>query len=837
MGGPRRLDKRPSLVYLSVPLSPPPPPLHLATRPALAGAVALGVGIALSGWVRASVATWSVGALAAAAIALTYTVVARRRLVTLRPMALALAALALAVALGAVRMEVARHVPPDDVSHLARAAIEAGDRPVTMWATVAEPPERSWSVQFVAEADSVEIGGRRESLSGGVQVRLRDDEGRAVYPTLREGDRVRLTATLSALPDRRNPADMDYGAYLQRQGVGAVATVRDETGVAFLAPSRRLDIRLARAVRAHVRTALARHVPDAESRALLAALLLADRSGVEATTLDAFRATGLMHLLAVSGLHVGLVGLALYVLLKPALARLGFRRRTVERSRAAVTLAILTVYVLIAGAPTSVVRALVMVGVLIAGRAAERRADTLNGLGVAAIILLLHRPTALFDVGFQLSFGAVAALATLTPQITAAVPERVRQSKTGYFIVGSVATSLAATVGTAPALLAHFGRLPLGGLILNLPAIPLTGATLAAGLGCALTSWMPPVAKLFGALASVCGQILVGLTEAGAATLGWATYDGFLDSPSALTTCVLAIGAFVIWRRSVPRRRLLMAAVGSVAVGLWSGFASGADRPRLDVVFLDVGQGDATLLSTPDGSHVLIDAGIRSPYTDQGARVVVPHLRRYGVRRLDALVLTHADADHIGGARSVMEAVPVGRLVVNGQPGDTDLWADVIGAADSLGVPVEAVRAGDTLAVDPAVRIRVLGPDRAHESPNDASVALRVEHGATRWLLTGDAEAQGEAALVARFPRLDADVVKVGHHGSRTSSAPALVAATGRPAFAVVSVAARNRYGLPNEEPLARWAATGAEILSTATEGAVWLRSDGQRVTRVDWRE
>jgi competence protein ComEC len=123
------------------------------------------------------------------------------------------------------------------------------------------------------------------------------------------------------------------------------------------------------------------------------------------------------------------------------------------------------------------------------------------------------------------------------------------------------------------------------------------------------------------------------------------------------------------------------------------------------------------------------------------------------------------------------------------------------------------------------------------ESPNDASVVLAVEHGATRWLLTGDAEAAGEAALLARFgERLKADVVKVGHHGSRTSSTPPLVDAAGQPQFAVVSVARRNRYGLPDEEPIARWAATGAAVLHTSTEGAVWLRSDGESIERVDWR-
>ena len=825
-----------------MPLAPPPPPLRLATRPALALAAFLGLGIGLGRALPAArPELWAVLGIGVSVAAIGYVLATHRRLVTLRPVALAAAVASAAVTLGAARDAAWRTTPPDSVAHVADAAWRAdslGDRaPITLWATVADVPERTWSVRFAADVDSAARGQAVGRVSGRVQVSLRAGDAGAVYPVLRPGDRVRLTGRLEPLPRPRNPAQMDYGTYLRRQGVGAMLTVEDETGAVFLRPSRSPVERAAETIRGHVRTSLSRHVVDADVRALLHALLLADRSRIEAGTLDAFRSTGLMHLLAVSGLHVGLVGLALYVVLKPLLGRLGLRRRQIETTRAVVTLAVLAVYVAVAGASVSIVRAFVMVALVIAGRALDRPSDSLNALGVAAFAILVHRPAALFDVGFQLSFGAVAALVTLTPVLTSRVPERVRQSALGMGVVGSVATSLAATVGTAPALLAHFGTLPLGGLVLNVVAIPLTAVTLGTGLGCALTAAVPPLAATFGALASVTGRALLWTTEAGAATLGWATYDGVLDSPSALLAAVLGIAALVLWTRPVVRRRLAMGAAACLAVGLWTGFAHGDARPRLDVVFLDVGQGDATLVSTPGGRHVLIDAGLRSPYVDEGERTIRPHLERFGIGRLDALVLTHADADHVGGARAVLQSVEVGRLVVNGQDGTTDLWADVLHLADSLGVPVQAVSTGDTLAVDPAVRLRVLGPSGPMESPNDASVVVFLEHGATRWLLTGDAEVEGEAALVARFgARLAADVVKVGHHGSRTSSTPAFVRAVGGPSFAVVSVARRNRYGLPDEEPLERWESTGADVLQTSTEGAVWLRSDGARVERVDWR-
>ena len=825
-----------------MPLAPPPPPLRLGTRPALAVAAAIAVGIGIDHAVpEAGPLAWvglGIGAVLAAA---GYTLRTRRRLVTLRPLVVALAVGVTAVTLGAARYAAWRAVPPDAIAHVARSAWVADSlddgTPVTVWGTVADVPERTWAIRFVVDTDSVGRGDRRAHASGSVQVSLQVGDAGAVYPVLRPGDRVRLTGRLAPLPRRRNPAQFDYAAYLARQGVGAMLDVSSEADVTFLGATDHPVPMVAEAVRARVRRALARYVPTRGVQALLGALLLADRSAIDAPTLEAFRATGLMHLLAVSGLHVGLVGLVLYQVLKPLLGRLGLRRRRVEQTRTVVTLALLAVYVLVAGASVSVVRAFVMVALVIVGRTLERPADALNTLGVAAAALLVHRPAALFDVGFQLSFGAVAALVTLTPLLTSAVPERIGQSAPGMFVAGSVATSVAATLGTAPALLAHFGRLPIGGLVLNVVAIPLTAATLGAGIACTLTAPVPVLAATFGALADVTGRALLWTTETGAESLGWATYDGYLDAPSVLLASVLVLAALAFSRRPVARRRLAMTAAGCLALGSWTGVLRGDAKPRLDVVFLDVGQGDATLISTPGGAQVLVDAGLRSPYVDEGERTLLPHLHRYGIGRLDALVLTHADADHIGGARSLLTAVEVARLVTNGQDGESDLWADVLHVADSLGVPVQPVSAGDTLAVDPAVRFRILGPPGPMSSPNDASVVLRIEHGTTRWLLTGDAEVAGEAALVGRFgAHLGADVVKVGHHGSRTSSTAALVAAVGQPEIAVVSVARRNRYGLPNAEPLARWAEAGADLLHTSAEGAIWLRSDGERIERVYWR-
>jgi len=825
-------------------------------------ALALAAGIVAELWVSA-VWIWAVLILATVLGVIAHALITRRALVTLRSAVLAGAVGLVAISVGGLRMAAWTSVPPDSIAHIAHDASSMDDAPpVTLWARISEVPTSSeWSHRFMAEVDSVAQGDVGGTVSGHIQVSLARtsySDTPPLYPTLRLGDRVRLSGQLRTLPIQRNPADFDYGTFLAHRGIRATLQIRDGEAVTFLAPTRQLDDRLALAVQIRVRQAVSRFVPNPESKAVLLALLLADRSQLDDATTDTFRETGLMHLLAVSGLHVFLVGLAVFVLLGPLLMRTGMRRQRVMWIRAATSLGLLAVYVLVTGGSVSVVRAFVMAAIMIIGTALERRRDTLNALGAAAIVLLVWRPTMLFEVGFQLSFSAVAALVTLSPHLTQAVPVAWRSGTVGKWITSSSVASIAATLGTAPVLLVHFGRVALGGLVLNLPAIPLTGATLGAGIGTVVCAPIPWLGETFGALASLCGWLLVQTSTLGAETLGGAAFTGFLDDGwiiAALATLLLA-GAF--WRRPIARLRLGLAACALVALSLGSSVVRGDASPQLEAIFLDVGQGDATLLRLPNGRHILIDAGVRSPFSDQGERTVVPHLERYGIRQLDAVVMTHADADHIGGIPSVLQSVSVDRLIHNGQTKDNEIWTELTHTADSLDIEQQIVRAGDSLDLDPSVRIRVLGPATAPQpgdDANDASIVLLVEFGQTRWLLTGDAETAAEAALVARYGSLlRADVVKVGHHGSRTSSSPALVAAASGssvstmpvrlasdtsasgPYFAIVSVAKRNRYGLPNAEPLMRWQTSGAEVLQTADEGAIWLRSDGDTIERMDWR-
>ncbi len=820
-------------------------PIRWRSRPALgvAGCFALGIGGA---HVASGVGFWTWVGIAAGAALVTVASVgwARRRLVSLGSLAATLGLGIALTALGGAWLSAWQQLPADHIAHLAARTTF----PIELTGTVADHPvEAERGVRFTLTADSAAPAETYLPVQGNVQVALwqpRDEEvPRIDYSGLQAGDRVRVLGTLRPLAPRRNPADFDYGAYLARRGIHATLAGYDSTALAVIGSEAGLQDRIANAVRAHTRHALQTHVRADEPRAVLSALLLADRSRIDRETRATFAATGLMHLLAISGLHVLLVGMALYGLLKPVLHRLGWSWRRVEVVRAAVTLAVLGLYVVATGAPPSAVRALVMATLLIVGAATERAPNTLNALGVAALALLMVRPTFLFDVGFQLSFAAVGAIVTLVPVFEGGIPAWWTAGRARRWVTGMTLVSLAATLGTMPVLLFHFGRVPLAGLVLNLAAIPATTVTLAGGLFTVLFGgWAAPLADLAGASAEVGATVLFWVSRAGAEWLAWSNVGGYVQSGWYLGAMTLGLLALAFGLRPRVRWRLVAAAGCLAAFGVWQPVWTGDAQPDLEVVFFDVGQGDAALLSLPNGRHLLVDAGVRDPYTDAGARTLLSHLRRHGINRLDAVVVTHPHADHFGGLPALLREIEIGQVVHNGQPYGSHLYAETFGLMDSLGVRNHTVVGGDSLALDPAVHLQVLAPDIAPHlgaEANDGSVVLKVTYGGTSFLLTGDAEHAAETDLVAQYgDLLRSDVVKVGHHGSRTSSTPALVERVigdGAP-LAVVSVAKRNVHGLPDAEVLDRWQDAGATVLQTWAEGAVWLRSDGQRVERVAWR-
>lgn len=822
--------------------------IHWSSYPALLLAAALSVGIVfVAAGGLSSIWVWFVVAGTGGLLWAAAGWEDRRRLVSLASLCRIASILLLAIATGALRMLLFADQPPDRLHRQAQPVITAGDQ-TTVTGVVADAPTRSaGSTRFTLTVRTWRHDDTERQATGSVRVTLRSspwDDAPVPFPKVFQGDRISLHGSLRAPPAPRNPADFDYGAYLRRRGIYSTLYVSDAANIRILQRRTGVLQRVVTDTRTRIRRSVGAHVPSDTSRAILQALLLGDRSQVEDSHREAFAQTGLMHLLAVSGLHVLLVGMVLYTLLRPILHRLRFRWQTVEVLRAASTIAVLLLYMLLTGSPPSVVRAVVMAVLLIGSILLQRTTHTLNTLGVAAIVLLMLRPTALFDAGFQLSMSAVAGIVVLNPRLEDAcrhvLPEPVHQNAAGEWLMSMTTVSVAATLGTAPVLLHHFGFVALGGLLLNIIAIPLTAVGLTAGLLMLFAAPMfAPGASAFGAAADVSIRVLTETATFGATWMGAGAH---LANPSGWTLASLLAAVLVVAQFPRPRHRwrLVTAACLLTTLGFIHDLSRGESSPTLEVLFLDVGQGDAVLISTPDERHMLVDAGPSSPFSDAGESVVLPHLKHAGIDKLDVVVATHPDSDHLGGVPSVVKSVEVGRFIHSGRSSDSELFARSRRILQEHSVSSSPVVAGDSIPLGDHVAVDVLGPPGATVSDaweeNDASVVLMISFGETRILLPGDVEHAGEKWLVRRFGnRLASDLVKAAHHGSSTSSTSAFVGASTsdslRNPVAVIPVGRFNQFGMPVPDVLTRWQSRVDSLFRTDIHGAVRVSSDGKRIS------
>jgi competence protein ComEC len=553
---------------------------------------------------------------------------------------------------------------------------------------------------------------------------------------------------------------------------------------------------------------------------LVRALLIAEVDGLTPDLRERFGDAGLVHLLSVSGLHIAIVGGALALLFR------ALRMRAALASGAAVAVA--TLYVVAIGAPAPAVRSVTL---LAATSLATLRQRPVNPWGPFALgaLVPLRDPRTVTDLGWQLSVAGYAAIL-----VAGRVQRRLaaRDPRWGAGVARELIAGSLATLVTAPLVAWHFGRLSLMAPLSNLAAGPIVAA-LQPTLFLAMMLPERGGAAIAAAAARPLLHALDGIATGAAAVPG----AGWSVAPTLAVAVLAGLAAAALlvagWSRA-PGRALLVGA-GACALMPWLPVArpTMGERPALELHLLDVGQGDAVALRTPRGRWILVDAGGRWRGGDAGRRTVVPHLRRRGGATA-LLILTHPHADHIGGAVAVLEALRPPEIrdagFVLGQSG----YAEVLGAARRVAARWQRVRPGAVLAID-GVELTFLAPDSAWtaalDDPNAASAVVRVRYGAVRFLLTGDAERAEERWMLDRWgaEALAAEVLKVGHHGSRTSTSPPFLAAV-RPRVALVSVGAGNRYGHPTPDVMRALAAAGATVLRTDQLGPVVLRTDGRRL-------
>ena len=585
-------------------------------------------------------------------------------------------------------------------------------------------------------------------------------------------------------------------------------------------------------VRAHIRARIDATFP--EDTAPMARALVLGESDLSSEDDAAFRASGLAHLLAVSGMHLVLVIAGAVAALRALLVRIDFlaARYDVGRIAAGLGVPAAWAYAQLAGASGSAVRAAWMITVTLFARAIGRRSDGVRAFGLSLAAMALVDPLVVFDVSFLLSAGATGGLLAFARPMSGWLEARVPRIAGG--VARSVATTVAATLPCAPILARFAPTLPIGGVVANLIAVPL-GEAIALPM-CLVHALLEPWgAAERGCAAAAAGALrvvrLVARTFANAPGMAVAV-------PPPTGVQMAAMGLAFAWFLLGPRRARGTGIVVLAAIALLAEIGArraGAPTGELRVTFLDVGQGDAAIVDLPDGDAIVIDGGglVGSPI-DTGARVVAPVLR---ARRRDAVglaVLSHPHPDHFGGLASGLSAARVGALWDSGQGERESMgggYAALLDAMHARGAPILRPDAFCGTRERAGVRLDVLAPcpgPIADRGPNDNSIVLRIAYGTRAVLFMGDAEHEEEADLL-RFPaeRLRADVLKIGHHGSRTSSSPAFLRAVA-PSEAVISVGARNRFGHPHAETMRALADAAIRVWRTDRDGSVTVRTDGR---------
>ena len=648
-----------------------------------------------------------------------------------------------------------------------------------------------------------------------------------------QGDTLLANMELNFPRPRRNPQDFDYKVYLQLQEIYFEAFVQDTTSVQIRSPEfASFSMRMA-----GVKEAILDHFGaylSHRSYGILSALILGERGAVDDETRLNFANTGVIHVLAVSGLHVGYVAMILITIF-------GILRLPHRLKMGAVMLG-LCFYVLLTGAAASVMRASIMASLLITGALIERKSDVYNVLATAALLILLIDPTQLYNIGFQLSFSAVISIVALFPKLKSWLPEikTLNATSFGRLVLSSIdlfLVSLAAQLGTLALTIYYFHKIPIISLFANIIVVPLIGVVVATGISFLL------LGVIFPSLAELWAQTLEGSIDLmlwfvkACANVEWA----FVTIPTIqiYEALFIFVGVFIL--TVIPVRRVLRFWIILLFIWgnsvIWRSLTEPAD---LELAMLDVGQGDALVIHTPNDKTILIDAGLRFGGQDMGRDIIMPYLVARNWVHIDLLVLSHPHNDHMGGAEYLISNLQVDRVLLPHIEYESYGYKKLNAALDSLEIPTSGLFAG---AIDSSLKplyLRIMAPkmytpETQPSNVNNSSIVIQLFYGETSVMLTGDAETEAETDQLAFGSLLKSDIIKAPHHGSKTSSTAEYLKRT-RPDIALISLAKNNKFKHPAPSTLKKYESIGARINRTDLEGAIIYRSDGLTWSKVTWR-
>jgi len=824
-----------------------------------------------------------------------------------------------------------RPAPASQIKSLfERGVISAGD-PVELTGVIEQSPEYTPDGFYLTiHAEKLRLGNIEHNTSGVVQLLapIRDASVRAEYDELelRPGARVRVMAALERPDNYRNPGVSSFTEFLDRKGQDATGKLKSPLLVERLDDERIfLPLLWLYEWREVLEREIKKHF-SAETAGVLDAALLGNRYNLSHQAAERFREGGTFHVLVISGQHISFIGGVIFLI-----ARRLTRKRWLQL---VVSAAVLWSYTIAVGAESSVVRSALMFSLVALAPLVSRRANSLNALGGAGMMLLGWSPRNLFDPSFQLTFLSVLVIVVIAapllqklsqigewqPALDTPYPPscprwlrrfcealywsekkwRREMANANYsyqlfksplaarleryhlqwplrYAVAALVVSASVQGGLLPLLILYFHRLSLSALVLNIfVSVLMALLGIVALVALVLVHVSAGLAAPLVALANAVNWLMVHsvdlFAQLGVASLRLPEYTGWLAALYALYYLPLAVLVWALagWQPLSPpfplakhqRRQWTTIAAGLQLVLLLllviHPLSAGRPDGRLRIDFLDVGQGDAALVTMPDGTTLLIDGGgrpgfgghLRTSQSDAasglvaddadapferdtrsiGEAVVSEYLWWRGLDRVDYILATHADADHMDGLNDVARNFHVRHAFVARTPESDPEYAKFADTLRARQISQSVLAAGDVLHFG-NVTVTTLWPlataDNNAPSRNNDSIVLRLQYGARTILMTGDVEKEGEAAILGANNYLSSDVVKVPHHGSRTSSTEAFVTAT-HSHLAIISVGLTSMFGHPTKEVVDRWHASGAEVMTTGKRGTITISTDGQ---------
>lgn len=692
---------------------------------------------------------------------------------------------------------------------------------------------RDYELRFIVNVDSFKYDNSAFTEEGKILCRIRDTKTKMkrIYEQIYPSNKISLQGDYIQGRNKRNPGEFDYQQYLLSQGIQGIITSYSINDFEFHNESNKIFSTIIFKVRKAIDEQL-QLLNNQDAAGLLRGLLLADRSGISHETKTEFINSGVIHVLAVSGLHVGFIIIFFVVL---------FGRFNIY-VKSSITALGLLFFLIVTGSPPSVFRATIMALVIIIALLSNRSTNVFNSLAIAALILLIIDPMQLFNPGFQLSFSAVIGIAAIAPYLQEKIIASKIKNALLRWILIFISVSLAAQIGTLPFTLIYFGKLSIVALFANIIVIPLIGLVVGIGIISLFVSIISiTIASYFSSVNDLLTVFLFWFTNiTGSFEYSFISIKSFssIDAVFFYFFAFLMFYSLQKFSLIIPKIILVLLVIINIAV-----YSSIDDKEifkdnALTICMIDVGQGDAVLIKFPNNETALIDAGEATSFFDNGERVILPLLDYLGIEKIDYAFISHLHTDHYGGFISLIHNNRIKKII---KPEiDTLNKRDIRleNYLTEMNIPFEYYKNGiDSIG---NVRIYVLSDTQDsylnRSSTNDKSAIIKFVYGNNRFLFTGDAESKVERFLVDKYGEfLKSDLLKAGHHGSKTSSSDNFISYV-NPDFVMISAGILNKFNHPSPETIEKFNKINSAIFRTDESGAIIFRSDGESISVIDWR-